>query len=66
MLEIPVQYDRDTSAKFKDIFYQFPASLLGVLQPQSLVDESGMTHMGTDNLSENGCSAWDALYDTTP
>jgi hypothetical protein len=32
------------------------------------VDESGMirTQMGTHNISENGRSAWDALYDTNP
>jgi hypothetical protein len=32
------------------------------------VDESGMikTQMGVHNRLENGCSAWEALYDTTP
>jgi hypothetical protein len=31
MLNIPVEYDKDTLyAKFKDISRQFPASLLGV------------------------------------
>jgi hypothetical protein len=32
------------------------------------VDKSGIirTQMGTQNISENGRSVWDALYDTTP
>jgi hypothetical protein len=41
-----------------------------MLQPEqeTVVDESGMINiqMGTDNRSENGRSAWDVLYDTTP
>jgi hypothetical protein len=30
MLKIPTEYDKDTSATFKDIFCQLPASLLDV------------------------------------
>jgi predicted nucleic acid-binding Zn ribbon protein len=47
-----------------------PALLLcvsaGICQ-RALVDKSGMitTQMGTHRRSENGRSAWDALYDTT-
>jgi hypothetical protein len=35
---------------------------------RSLVNESGMVRskMRTNNKSENGRRAWDALYDTTP
>jgi hypothetical protein len=48
-----------------------PASLLGVsagICQRALVDESGMirTQMGMPYRSENGCSAWSALYNTTP
>jgi hypothetical protein len=70
MLKNPAEYDRDTSsAKFKDISRQLPAMLLYVsVATRALVDESGMirTQMGTHNRSENGRSALDALYDTTP
>jgi hypothetical protein len=46
-------------------------SLVGVsagIFLRALVDESGMirTQMGKLNRSENGCSAWDPLYDTAP
>jgi hypothetical protein len=49
----------------------FSASLLEVpagICHRALLDKSGMirTQMGTHNISENGRSAWDALYDTTP
>jgi hypothetical protein len=48
-----------------------PCLLLGVsagIFQRALVNESEMirTHMGTQNRSESGRSAWDALYDTTP
>jgi hypothetical protein len=35
---------------------------------EALTDESGMIRplMGTHSRSENGRSAWDALYDTIP
>jgi hypothetical protein len=54
MLKIPTEYDRNTSLdKFKDIFRQLAASLLGVCAAtrEALVDESGMirTQMGTHN-----------------
>jgi hypothetical protein len=47
-----------------------PASLLGIstsIFQRALVDESGIitTQMGTQNKSDNGRSAWDALYDTS-
>jgi hypothetical protein len=60
---------RENSRK---IFVKFPpASLLGVSAgycQRSLEDESGMirTQLGMHNKSENGRSAWNALYDTTP
>jgi hypothetical protein len=72
MLKIPAEYDRDTSpVKFKDISRQLLASLLGVsavICDRALVDESGMirTQLGMHIGSENGWSAWDALYDTSP
>jgi hypothetical protein len=70
MLRIPVEYDTDTAlAKFKAISLQLPASLLGVCYNQiALVDESGVirTKMRTHSRSENGRSAWNALYSTTP
>jgi len=73
MLKNPAEYERDIlSAKFTVISRQVsPDSLLGVsagICQRALVDESGMirTQMGTHNRSENGRSAWDALYDTTP
>jgi hypothetical protein len=48
----------------------FPATLLGAsagICQRTLVDELEMiiTQMGVQNNSENGRSAWDALYDTT-
>jgi hypothetical protein len=47
-----------------------PATLLGAsagICQRTFVDELEMirTQMGTQNSSENGRSAWDALYDTT-
>jgi hypothetical protein len=72
MLKIPAEYGRDTSlAKFTDIFAKFLLlRLLGVLAgigQRAMVDDSGMTvtQVATHNRSENGRSAWDALYDTT-
>jgi hypothetical protein len=43
-----------------------PGNSAGIFQT-AMVDESGMirTWMGMHNRSENGRSAWDALYDTT-
>jgi hypothetical protein len=73
MLMFPEEYDKDTSsAKSTDSSRQlFRASLLdistGICQ-RALVDESGMirTQTGTHHRSDNGRSACDALYDTTP
>jgi hypothetical protein len=65
MLKIPAEYDRNvSSAKF------LPASLLGVstgICQIALVGDSGMIRiqMGMQERSDNGRSAWDALYDTT-
>jgi hypothetical protein len=72
MLQIPAEYDSDTSsAKFKDISRQVPPCLAtrffaGICQ-RALVDESGMirTLMETHSRSEYGRSGWDALHDTT-
>jgi hypothetical protein len=73
MSKNPAEYERDISlAKFVAISRQVsPDSLLGVsigICHRALVDESGIirTRMGTHNRSENGRSAWDALYNTTP
>jgi hypothetical protein len=75
MLKIPAEYDRDTSpTKLTDFFATFlHASLLDVSAvifhcQRALVKEPGMTtiQMGTHNISENGRSAWVALYDTDP
>jgi hypothetical protein len=67
---MPAEYDIDTtSAKFKGIYRQLPASLLGVYSNQrALIDESEIigTQIGTVSRSENGSNAWDALYDTSP
>jgi hypothetical protein len=70
---ILTEYARDTlPGKLTEISYQAsPSSLLGAsagIFQRPLADESGMikTQMGTHNRSENGGSAWDALYDTTP
>jgi hypothetical protein len=62
MLNIPDEYDRDTSsAKFKDFFANsFHRYLVSPLQQEMI-----KTQMGTHNRSENGYSAWGALYDTT-
>jgi hypothetical protein len=69
MLKILAEYETDTtSAKFKDISLQIPASLLGVCcNHRTLMDESRMvrTHMGTHSKSKNGRSAYDVPYDTT-
>jgi hypothetical protein len=57
------------SRLFLVICRHLPASLLGVCcYHTALVDESGMnrTQMRTHTRSENGRSAWDALYDTAP
>jgi hypothetical protein len=60
------------SAKFTAISRQVcPDSLLGVcagICQRAVVDESGMirNQIGVHNTSENGHSAWDALYVTTP
>jgi hypothetical protein len=73
MLKNTAEYERDSSsAKFTAIFrHVFPALLPDVSADycrRALVDESGMirTQMGTHNRSENGCSVWDDLCDTTP
>jgi hypothetical protein len=44
MLKIPAEYERDTSSvKFKDIYWQLPASLLDVsTETRALVYGSGM------------------------
>jgi hypothetical protein len=69
----PSVYERHTSSEnFIAISRQVsPDSLLGVnagIWQTAQVDESGMTitHMETYNRSENGRSAWDALYESTP
>jgi hypothetical protein len=73
MLRNPAEYERDiSSAKFPDISRQVsPDLLLGVpggICQRVVVYGSGIirTQMGTHSRSENGCSVWDALYDTTP
>jgi hypothetical protein len=71
MLKTPAEYERDKTAKLKDIFLELLTSLVGVSAgswQKFLVAESGMfrTQIGTHNTSENGRSVWDALYDTTP
>jgi len=69
MLKFPAQYDRHYDGQFKDISRQLPASLLDVsAATRALVDElrTIITQTGTHNTPENGRSAWDALYDTTP
>jgi hypothetical protein len=60
------------TAKFIAISRQVPPdSFMGVFAgicQRALVDESGpiITQMGAHSRSENGRSAWEALYDTTP
>jgi hypothetical protein len=73
MLKNPAEYERNIlSAKFTAIVRQvFHDLLLGVsagVCQRALLDESEMigTLMRMHNRSENGRSAWDALYDTTP
>jgi hypothetical protein len=59
-------------AKLTDFLAKFlPALLLGVssgICQRAVVDESGMirTQMGIHSRSENGRSAWNALYDNIP
>jgi hypothetical protein len=73
MLKNSAEYEIDiSSAKFTAISCQvYPDLLLvvsvGICQI-AVVYESGMTgtQMGTHNRPENGRSAWDELYDTTP
>jgi hypothetical protein len=72
LLKIPEKYGKDiSSAKFTDISrYVSPDSLLGVsagICHRALVGESGMIRiqMAMHSISENGRSAWNALYDTT-
>jgi hypothetical protein len=69
----PREYERDISSKkFTAISNQvYPDLLLGVsafICQRDLVNEPGMirTEMGTHNKPQNGSSAWESLYDTTP
>jgi hypothetical protein len=73
MLKIPAEYDRDMlPAKLMDIYSLlspcFATEIPGDICQTALADESGMMRlqMGTHNRSESDCSAWEALYDTTP
>jgi hypothetical protein len=51
------------SAKFKDISYHLVASLLDI---SGAAREYWWMNQGMHNISENGYTSWDALYDTTP
>jgi hypothetical protein len=67
MLENIAYYGRDTTAaKFKDISCQLPALLLNISATTREHWWMNWTQMGMHNKSENGRSAWDALYDTIP
>jgi hypothetical protein len=71
MLNIPAKYERDISAaKLTAISRHVFPDMQGVsacIFRRALVAESEMTRtqMGTQNRSEKGHIAWDALYDTT-
>jgi hypothetical protein len=69
MLKIPAEFDRETLlAKLIDISHQVsPRFTTRCLCQRPLEDGSGIirTQMETNNRSGNGCSAWDALYNTT-
>jgi hypothetical protein len=72
MLKNPAEYERDiSSAKFTAIYRQISRdSRLGVsvgICQTTLVNELGMIRAEIEiHSNQNGRSAWDALYDTTP
>jgi hypothetical protein len=68
-VKIRVKHDRDiSSAKFKDYFSPSPcvATRCVCCNQRPLVHDSGMTGTRGRTIDQNGRSAWEALYDTTP
>jgi hypothetical protein len=74
MLKKPAKYERDMylskfTVKFSPKFSLLCYKVSVVVTARELwwMSQEGLDlRWGTHNISENGCSAWDALCDTTP
>jgi hypothetical protein len=68
ILMIPAEHGRYCVCYIQGLFMPTPffATRCLYCNQRALVDESGMirTPMGMHSRSENGCSAWDTLYNT--